>query len=279
MIKQILLAVALCVGVAAQTSQGGVTSKGGSIQSAPYGTHHNLALADTDGVADTLGAHLISHPTLFDSLATGESVTVHKIFRVGLAETVRPSDALVSHHGLKLNLVESLKPSDQLAIAYTAIRRPTLFADNGVNQDGVAAPCQNQMNAFDGDINTFVGCIANFNPVNGHFLVKDLIYYGFGIVGGGPSQIALNITSTGSIDANCTGGSDGITYSLNGGTNWNLVPEQQGVYAKRTDQIILSPGQDLTQVEVRVRAECDGSNNGALARAENDTYEIFIKAQ
>jgi hypothetical protein len=133
-----------------------------------------------------------------------------------------------------------------------------------VNQDGNPIPCNNDGNAFDGNLTTFTNCTGTFFVALGEpeFTNKQVIYLAFPPKQGNPNQVTLNVKSSGSKNANCASVSMGMQYSLNAGTSWTNITGQQGVFAVNTAQVPLSNSQDFTKVQVRGTAECNSVNSG-----------------
>lgn len=139
--------------------------------------------------------------------------------------------------------------------------RPTTATAFGVGYSNAA-------NAEDGNLSTYASGIGG-----GSF--SEEVWSGFGSVSGTPTQINLKISSA----ANCTNAStDGIelSYSLNGGSTWNLV-YVMGLYggsctnrSQQTDVISLSTSQNLSQVQVLGIFYTSGS-------ASHQVYDAWIE--
>jgi hypothetical protein len=139
--------------------------------------------------------------------------------------------------------------------------RPTTATAFGVGYSNAA-------NAEDGNLSTYASGIGG-----GSF--SEEVWSGFGSVSGTPTQINLKISSA----ANCINAStDGIelSYSLDGGSTWNLV-YVMGLYggsctnrSQQTDVISLSTSQNLSQVQVLGIFYTSGS-------ASHQVYDAWIE--
>jgi|SRR5579862_4041403 len=281
MFKRLLAVLALCAVLTGQqmSSTGGSTSTGGSLSSAPFGTVHSINLNDTETFSDTALASKHSLVTaISDAIGASPAISVHKIIQILASDAVGASDALSIHRKILLAAAQGATVSPAVATDHIAIYRPTTFTDSGVNQDGSAVTCSNDPFAFDGNPATSTSCVAFYDDFNNHYERKTVVWYGFPASAGGFSSLVLNVKSSGSIDPNCTSPSNGMFYSLNGGSSWISIPLQQGNYGGRTDQISLALSQDLTQVRVETHAQCDASTS-THATVTETVAEIWIQAQ
>lgn len=129
------------------------------------------------------------------------------------------------------------------------ISRPTAFAP--YNGGPYFAPS----NAIDGDPNTTSDAVVNDVQIS----LAGEQWFGFPAYSGPPAvSITLKVSSRVQISNGTTG--QGIAaYSLNGGITWTPIYTANGNRNLTTDPVVLSPGQDLTQVRVSQTIEFDSS--------------------
>lgn len=257
--KLLLLTLALVASIslfAQQKSIGGVATSGGMSEG-----HEAGSLLSVTPAA---------------SLVLADAVSVHRRLVLSLSDSLGVTANLSS--SLLLPLSDSLHLADSLIVDYIANYRPTAFDDIGQDQDGNPSPCTNDGNAIDGNPATATTCNAGRSQDLQDFSNKEIIYFGFPQKRGSPSTINLNVTSSASLNSDCTTFHISMEYSLNGGVAWVIVPGQVGVYSQNTAAIPLSPTQDFTQVSVRGLASCVRSNGGTGIAILN-INEIWILAE